>query len=106
MTVLLFVLAACLGAITRWKMTDRWGRVGTWALNMAGALGLGFLTGLGGTLLTIVGTAGIGALTTVSGVAREVSALASVSRLRAAMYLFVTLLTGICAAWIGVHWGM
>ncbi|MDG2024648.1 MAG: CrcB family protein [Actinomycetota bacterium] len=106
MTIVLFVLAASFGAITRWKLTDRWGRVGTWALNMAGALGLGFLTGLGGTLVTVVGTAGIGALTTVSGVAREVSVLASVSQLRAALYLFVTLVTGICAAWIGVHWGM
>ncbi|MDE0874327.1 MAG: CrcB family protein [Acidimicrobiales bacterium] len=106
MTILLFVLAASSGAIIRWKMTTHWGWVGTWALNMAGALGLGFLAGLGGTLLTVVGTAGIGALTTVSGVAREVSTLASVSQLRAATYLFATLLTGVCAAWIGVHWGM
>jgi fluoride ion exporter CrcB/FEX len=106
MTILLFILAASFGAITRWKMTNRWGRVGTWVLNMAGALALGFLAGVGGTLLTVVGTAGIGALTTVSGVAREVSTLASVSQLRAAAYLFMTLLTGICAAWIGVHWGM
>jgi fluoride ion exporter CrcB/FEX len=106
MTILLFALAASLGALIRWKMTSRWGRAGTWALNMAGALGLGFLAGFGGALLTVAGTAGIGALTPVSGVAREVSTLASVSRLRAATYLSVTLLTGVCAAWIGVHWGM
>ncbi len=106
MTILLFALAAGLGALIRWKMTTRWGRAGTWTLNMAGAFGLGFLAGVGGTLLTIAGTARLGALTTVSGIAREVSMLASVSRMRAGSYLLMTLVTGVCAAWIGVRCGM
>ena len=56
--------------------------------------------------MAVVGTAGLGALTAVSGIAREVSMVASVSRMRAGSYLLMTLVTGVCAAWIGVRCGM
>ncbi len=105
MTIPLFALAAALGALIRWKISSQWGQVGTWVLNMAGAFGLGLLTGVGGIIGTIVGTAGIGALTTVSGVAHELSILARVSRFRASAYLLATLVAGVCFAWLGVRWG-
>ena len=105
MTIPLFALAAALGALIRWKISGQWGRVGTWVLNMTGAFGLGLLTGVGGTIGTIVGTAGFGALTTVSGVVHELSILARVSRFRASAYLLATLVTGVCVAWLGVRWG-
>ena len=105
MIAVLFVVAAASGAAIRWKASVRWGKLGTWSLNTAGALALGLLVGLGDSLTTVLGTAGVGAMTTVSGLARELYVLGSNSRLHALLYLVGTLISGVAAAWVGVHWG-
>ena len=105
MIAVVFIVAAASGAAIRWKAGVRWGKLGTWSLNTAGALALGLLVGLGNSLTTVLGTAGIGAMTTVSGLARELYILGSSSRLNALSYLVATLISGVAAAWVGVHWG-
>ena len=104
MIIVLFAGFAGLGAVLRWKATAQWGKLGTLILNLVGAVGLGLMSGLDGSLPTVVGTAGVGAMTTISGVAREVDSLSRISRFRAAMYLGGTLVAGVGAAWMGVHW--
>ena len=104
MIIVLFAGFAGLGAVLRWKATAQWGKLGTLILNLVGAVGLGLMSGLDGSLPTVVGTAGVGAMTTISGVAREVDSLSRISRFRATMYLGGTLVAGVGAAWMGVHW--
>ncbi len=104
MIIVLFAGFAGLGAVIRWKATAQWGKLGTLILNLVGAVGLGLMSGLDGSLPTVVGTAGVGAMTTISGVAREVDSLSRISRFRATMYLGGTLVAGVGAAWMGVHW--
>ena len=106
MIIVLFAGFAGLGAVLRWKATAQWGKLGTLILNLVGAVGLGLMSGLDGSLPTVVGTAGVGAMTTISGVAREVDSLSRISRFRATMYLGGTLVAGVGAAWMGVHWGL
>jgi len=105
-TAILFAVFAGLGAFIRWKATARWGTLGTLILNLAGALGLGLMTGLNSATVTVLGAAGIGAMTTVSGLAREVHTLGSVSKIRGALYLAGTLVTGVGLAWVGIHWSL
>ena len=100
MIIVLFAGFAGIGAVLRWKATAQWGKLGT----LVGAVGLGLMSGLDGSLPTVVGTAGVGAMTTISGVAREVDSLSRISRFRATMYLGGTLVAGVGAAWMGVHW--
>ena len=104
MIIVLFAGFAGLGAVLRWRATAQWGRLGTLILNLVGAVGLGLMSGLDGSLPTVAGTAGVGAMTTISGVAREVDSLSRISRFRATMYLGGTLVAGVGAAWMGVHW--
>ena len=104
MIIVLFAGFAGLGAVLRWKATAQWGKLGTLILNLVGAVGLGLMSGLDGSLPTVVGTAGVGAMTTISGVAREVDSLSRISRFRATMYLGGTLVAGVGAAWMGEHW--
>ncbi|MFL2987823.1 MAG: CrcB family protein [Candidatus Poriferisodalaceae bacterium] len=104
MIIVLFAGFAGLGAVLRWKTTAQWGKLGTLILNLVGAFGLGLISGLDGLLPTVLGTAGVGAMTTISGVAREVHSLSCTSRIRAAIYLGGTLVAGVGAAWVGVHW--
>ena len=104
MIIVLFAGFAGLGAVLRWKATAQWGKLGTLILNLVGAVGLGLMSGRDGSLPTVVGTAGVGAMTTISGVAREVDSLSRISRFRATMYLGGTLVAGVGAAWMGVHW--
>ena len=104
MSIVLFAGFAGIGAVLRWKATAQWGKLGTLILNLVGAVGLGLMSGLDGSLPTVVGTAGVGAMTTISGVAREVDSLSRISRFRATMYLGGTLVAGVGAAWMGVHW--
>ena len=104
MIIVLFAGFAGIGAVLRWKATAQWGKLGTLILNLVGAVGLGLMSGLDGSLPTVVGTAGVGAMTTISGVAREVDSLSRISRFRATMYLGGTLVAGVGAAWMGVHW--
>ena len=104
MIIVLFAGFAGLGAVLRWKAPAQWGKLGTLILNLVGAVGLGLMSGLDGSLPTVVGTAGVGAMTTISGVAREVDSLSRISRFRATMYLGGTLVAGVGAAWMGVHW--
>ena len=104
MIIVLFAGFAGLGAVLRWKATAQWGKLGTLILNLVGAVGLGLMSGLDGSLPTVIGTAGVGAMTTISGVAREVDSLSRISRFRATMYLGGTLVAGVGAAWMGVHW--
>ena len=104
MIIVLFAGFAGLGAVLRWKATAQWGKLGTLILNLVGAGGLGLMSGLDGSLPTVGGTAGVGAMTTISGVAREVDSLSRISRFRATMYLGGTLVAGVGAAWMGVHW--
>ena len=106
MTIVLFAGFAGFGAVLRWKTTARWGRLGTLILNLVGAFGLGLMSGLDGSLPTVLGTAGVGAMTTISGVAREVHSLSSASRIQMTAYLGATLVAGVGAAWVGVHWGL
>lgn len=106
MTAILFAVFAGLGAFIRWKASARWGRLGTLILNLAGALGLGLMTGLDSATVAILGAAGIGTMTTVSGLVREVHSLGSVSKTRGALYLAGTLMTGVGLAWVGIHWSL
>ena len=106
MTAVLFAAFAGIGAFTRWKACARWGKLGTLILNLSGAFGLGLISGLDGPIAPVLGTAGIGAMTTVSGLAQEVHSLSALSKARGAFYLAGTLITGVAAAWLGVHWSL
>lgn len=112
MTVLLVALGAALGAPLRY-LTDRaiqsrhesvfpWG---TFAVNVAGSLILGFLVGLpvAPWLSALLGTGCCGALTTYSTFSFETLRLARENhRLVAAAYALGSVLAGLAAAAVGL----
>jgi CrcB protein len=112
MTVLLVAMGAAVGAPLRY-LTDRmvqsrygsdfpWG---TLTVNVAGSLLLGFLVGLpvGAAWTTLLGTGFCGALTTYSTFSYETLQLARAgTRVRAAVYVMLSILAGLGAAALGL----
>lgn len=78
-------------------------RPATLAVNAAGALALGWLSGAGPAWLTAVGVGGLGALTTYSGFNREIIDLLDRGRPRVAFaYAATTLVVCTALAWLGL----
>jgi len=109
-----FAIPAAAGTIVRVGIARRlnhgWFPLGTFAVNCTGAFLLGLLTSSawGGDYAEIlIGVAALGSLTTFSTVAWETLSLAVANqKLRATVYLGVTLLAGIGAAWVGLELGL
>ena len=107
-TVLVFTLAAAVGAVARAEVGRRWNRhgglaVGTLIVNVTGSFLLGLLVNVAPPALTVLGVGGLGAYTTFSSFARDTVALAELRRLAlAAVDVGGTCVLGIGAAAIGV----
>jgi fluoride exporter len=109
-TVLWVALGAAVGAPLRY-LTDRGMRRlapgpfpwGTFAVNVAGSLVLGVVTGAGAApaVTALVGTGFCGALTTYSTFAHEAHGLTGRRRGLAAAYVLASLAAGIAAAALG-----
>lgn len=104
MTIALVALAAVIGALFRWQLTElSWRPLGTFVANITGAFALGLLAATAGDSRTVVGLAGLGALTTVSGLVDDAVTMRERGREGAAnAYVISTLVLGIAAAWIGL----
>lgn len=104
-------LLGALGALARFHVDTIVQRIsrssfplGTLAINLSGALGLGVLTGsaVGGTSLVLIGSAGIGSFTTFSTWMFESERLAEDGEFGLALTnILVSLLVGVAAAAIG-----
>ena len=106
MTLVLVMLGGAFGAVVRYAV-DQWTPawklpLATLAVNVTGSLLLGLLAGLAGALTgplgALLGTGFCGALTTWSTLAFQAVTL---PRRTAAIYLGVTLVLGLTAAWLG-----
>jgi len=108
MTLLLVVLAGAIGGVLRWVVFRlTWRPMGTFIVNMTGALTLGLIASSAGDSRTILGLAGLGAFTTVSGVVEDAATMTERGRARAARaYVIATITLGIAAAWTGLRIGI
>lgn len=82
--------------------------LGTLVVNVVGAFALGVLAGRGASTetLTVLGTGALGSLTTFSTLSHESMQLCRQRRVRrSALYLTVTLVAGVGAAWAGLWLG-
>ena len=105
-TVAAFVVLAAAGALARAEVGRRVNRPafawGTLAVNVSGAFVLGTLHEVGPPMVTVLGTAGLGAFTTFSSFAADSVRLAERgSTWRAAIYVVVTVVSGVAAAALG-----
>ncbi|MCP3938005.1 MAG: CrcB family protein [Actinomycetia bacterium] len=109
MIVPLFCLAAAIGAMVRYVVTNEVNHewpVGTLLVNVCGSLAIGVAHSLTGGSATVVAIAGIGSLTSISTVADEVATLARGGRHSAALaYLSATLVLAVAAAAVGLSLG-
>jgi CrcB protein len=107
MIVVLFVVAAALGACCRMQATESLNRqlpYGTLAVNVAASFALGALSQLGQQWQTVLGVGALGAFSTWSTVANEVARLARDGQgTLAVLYLALSTTTGVLAAWIGIQ---
>lgn len=107
-TIVLFAVAAAVGAVARAEAGRRWNRpagmpYGILAANVVGSLLLGLLWNVGPPALTVAGVGGLGTFTTFSSFARDLVALTERRQLVAAcLYLVLTFSAGIGAAALGV----
>lgn len=107
-TALGFAVLAGAGAVARAEAGRRWNRhedfpLGTLAVNVAGAFGLGLLSRLTGPAVTVIGVGGLGTFTTVSSFARDALALLELRRAAmAAAYVTLTVALGTAGAWAGM----
>ena len=101
MSAVLFVAAAAVGTLTRWRLGH--GPIGTVALNVVGSFGLGLVAQSGPDADLLVGVAGLGALTTFSRAIADLFDLAEVNRRTATAYGLGTLVLGVAAAWLGLR---
>lgn len=107
-TVVAFVTAAAVGALSRAEAGRRWNRhegfpVGTLAVNVCGSFVLGLLWDVAPPMVTVVGLAGMGTFTTFSSFARDAVALAEQRQvLQAAIYVTASCAAGVSAAALGV----
>lgn len=103
---LAFLLLAAAGGLLRWQLGERLNGtlpLGTLAANTLASLSLGLLSGSGSTSDTLLGVGFLGALSTWSTLANEVVGLNRDGRSAAAvLYLFMTLVFGVAAAWLGL----
>jgi len=108
MTLVLVVVAGAIGGVLRWVVFRlTWRPMGTFIVNMTGALTLGLIASSVGDSRTILGLAGLGALTTVSGVVDDAATMTERGSARAARaYVIATITLGIAAAWIGLRIGI
>lgn len=113
MTIPLLIFAAACGGALRFMAEYKLPPVGphafpraTLIVNIVGSFVLGIVTAVGGDTKTVIGVGLCGALTTFSGVSlqlhRRIMARSWISTL---VYLAVTVLGGICAAWVGLEVG-
>lgn len=106
-TVVLFVVAAAIGATARHLAARTLNGpfpYGTLVVNLTSSLALGALSGRDGVWSTVVGIGLLGALSTWSTVANEVAELARERQgLLAGLYLWATATSGVVAAWIGLQ---
>ena len=118
MELLLVGLGGALGSIVRYRIGGAIGKrisgsnpafpVGTFAINISGALFLGFLCGLPirGNLFVLFGDGFLGAYTTFSTFMYEGFALfRGDKRLNAALYILVSLVLGVCGYAAGFFLG-
>ena len=101
-----FAVLAAVGAVARWQMarlnrTD-W-PAGTLVVNVVAAFVLGLLHDTADGTLTVVGAGLLGSFSTFSTIVRELVDTAEPQPRAAAMYLAVTVLLGIGAAWVGIE---
>lgn len=109
MTAVWFVGLAGIGAITRWLLGSYLNDevpLGTFTANVVASLAIGYLSASGTGSALLLQTALLGALSTWSSLAAEVSKLMRASRNRlATLYLGMTLVSGVAAAWLGILLG-
>lgn len=104
-----FVVLAAAGAVGRAEAGRRWNRhdgfpLGTLLVNVSGALALGMLSEATSPVMTAVGVGGLGAYTTFSSLARDLVALVEVRQAAlSALYLGLTAVLGVGAAWAGMQ---
>jgi len=100
-TPALFLVAAGLGTVIRWRCGSR--PLGILAVNVVGAFLLGLLTGSSPDTVLVGGLAGIGALTTFSTFVAQLVELAEHDRRHAVAYGAATFVFGVGAAWLGLQ---
>ncbi|MEE9414692.1 MAG: CrcB family protein [Acidimicrobiales bacterium] len=107
MTVPLFVLAAALGALTRWQLTrlnDTDLHLGTVLVNVGAAFAAGLAVEASSTVALVFTTALLGSLSTFSTVMSELANHLTGGRRRQAIsYLALSVTAGIAAASIGLE---
>lgn len=99
------VALAAIGSVVRWQAGNLLNAsfpVGTLLVNLLGAFALGALSGASPDTLTVVGTGLLGSLTTFSTVMLE-TIDPTKQRNQSAVYLGVTVVAGIGAAWCGLQ---
>ncbi len=108
MIAVTFLGLAMLGALVRAVVSDRanvasfpWG---TLAVNVAGSFLLGLMATAGPDTVTTAGVGGLGSLTTYSTFSHEwVSMGQAGARRELVVYLAVTIVSSIGAAWLGIE---
>lgn len=108
MTFVLVAVAGAIGGVLRWMVFRlAWRPMGTFIVNMTGALTLGLIASSSGDTRTILGLAGLGAFTTISGVVDDAATMTEHGRAKAARaYVIATITLGIAAAWVGLRVGI
>jgi fluoride exporter len=109
-TAAAFVVAASVGAVVRLAL--RQGApslgglpLGTLVVNVVGALAAGLTASWAPPVATVVVTGGLGALTTFSTLASEAVTVWDARRGEAVVYVTVTIVAGVFAAWAGLRLG-
>jgi len=107
MTLVFVAAAGAIGGLLRWVLFRlSWRPMGTFIVNMTGALTLGLIASSVGDARTILGLAGLGAFTTVSGAVDDAATMLERGRPREARaYVTVSVVFGIAAAWFGLRLG-
>lgn len=106
MIVFAFLVAAALGAVSRFVLSVPLNRRGypwgTLLVNLTGSLALGLLAGSGPAAVTVAGVGALGAYTTFSTFVVELEVLARRSRLLALSYGGLSVFGAVGAAWLGL----
>ena len=106
MTPVLFLVAAGAGSIVRWRVGLALPRpLGTIAVNVIGAFGLGLIDHWSAPELTVIGIGGLGAMTTFSTLSDDIVGLAVRRPLAATAYVVITVAGGLAAAAVGMALG-
>ncbi len=106
----LLAIAGTLGRILAGNLLDKPSfPFGTLLVNVVGSLALGLLAESTDTLVTVLGVGGLGSLTTYSSLTREtIRRCAARLWWSGSLYLAVSMLAGVSAAWLGIqivrHW--